>query len=568
VPHRFLESATWPIAVDPLVTAVVIDTTPVDQYDVDVAYDPTTGRYLVVFAEVFSAADHDVKSWLVEASGTLVPASDRYFDLTAVHRTAPRVAATNAKRAFLCVYVEGTNGRRIGARPRFADSSALGARFFVDQSTAVERVQADVCGDSYTADPNDAHFTVVWRRFWDPADSDVVARVVDDTGVPVTDELYVTNFVGVSDEAPSISKCIAPGTEDSVVVWRRDDAVYASLISYDGGVVRQEIPLATAASAVGFPRVSALSHAPLFGSPHPTFVAVWDVDYGTDRDVEGVVVGAANTSAAPLVSDVQYLSFLEHVDYTLDQREPGIACTGERWVLVQNATFPGALDSVTRATTLGIVATELAVTERFVALTQTYEETFTPRIASRYEAGDVASLQALTAWDQLPGFQPPGSIHGAVHAAEPAAPCAIQYVQCWGNPNGTYTFSRGFLWAEGDSTATGGKRLHAVDVHANSFGYFLVSPQLGNAGGVTPAGSVGVLCLGGSIGRFANQVSPTGPTGAFSLDVDPTGLPQPNGATAASLGQVWFFQAWHRDVRPGGGPPTSNLTNAIGLPFY
>ena len=568
VPAEFLDGAAWPIAVDPLITPITIDTSPIDHYDVDVAFDPTQGRYIVVFTEVFSASDHDVKSWLVDASGAVLPATDRYFDLTGVHRTAPRVALTDVRRSFLCVYVEGTSGRRIGARPRLADSSALGARFLVDQGTGQDRVQADVCGDSYAGNPNDAHFTVVWRRYWDPTDSDVVARVVHEDGVPLTGELYVTNFVGVSDEAPAISKCIAPGSQDSVVVWRRDDAVYASLISYDGGVVRAEIPLAAASGPMGAPQVSALSGATVLGSALPTFVVVWDTDYGADRDVEAVVVAAANSVAAPLVSDVQYLTFLEHVDFALDQREPDVACVGDRWIVVQNATFPGALDSVTRATTVGIVATELGVSERFLALTPTYDETFSPRIASEFEAGGSSSLRALTAWDQLVGFMPPGTIHGALHAAAAAPACAIQFAQCWGNPNGSFPFSRSFLWVEGDPSTTAPKQLHALDMHQNAFGYFLVAPQVGLTGGVTPPGSVGVLCLAGSIGRFANAVLNTGASGTFSLQLDPTAIPQPTGTVAAVAGQLWFFQAWHRDVRPGGGPPTSNFTNAAGVPFY
>lgn len=568
VPASFLARAIWPIAVDPLITTIAVDITPIDQFDADVAFDPTRGRYIVTFAEVYSAVDHDIKSWMVDAAGAVVASSERYFDFTATHRTSPRVALTNVRRAFLCVYTEGLQGRRIGARARLADTSALGARFLVDQGTAVERVQADVCGDSYTASASEAHFTVVWRRYWDPFDSDIVARVVDEDGAALTGELYVTDFIGVSDEAPAISKCIAPGTEDSVVVWRRDDSVWASLISYDGGVVRAEFPLATAAGYVGAPSVSALSTAPLLGSAHPTFVACWDVDYGPDRDLEAVVVAAVNSSAAPLVSDVQHLSFMEHVDYTLDQREPDVACVGERWVIAQNATFPGASDSVTRATTVGIVGSELGISERFVGLTQTYEETFAPRLASPFEAGAAANLEALVVWDQLAPSGATGSIYGARYAAPPEAPCGVQFVQCWGHPNGTYVHSRAFLWVEGDSNPTHPKRLHALDLHANAFGYFLASPQVTTTAGVTPPGSAGVLCLSGSIGRCSNFVLNTGPAGAFSLALDPTAIPQPTGSVPALAGQVWFFQAWHRDVRPGGGPPTSNFTNVAGVPFY
>ena len=78
-----------------------------------------------------------------------------------------------------------------------------------------------------------------------------------------------------------------------------------------------------------------------------------------------------------------------------------------------------------------------------------------------------------------------------------------------------------------------------------------------------PGGSQGVLCLGGSIGRFGLYGS--GPNGEHTGTVDPNAIAQPTGTVSALAGQTWFFQSWHRDAV--GGSATSNFTNAIGVTF-
>ncbi len=96
----------------------------------------------------------------------------------------------------------------------------------------------------------------------------------------------------------------------------------------------------------------------------------------------------------------------------------------------------------------------------------------------------------------------------------------------------------------------------------SSFGYFLNSmttdmvPMVG--------GSQGTLCLGGSIGRFLQQIQNSGTTGSFSIDVDLSAMPQPNGAVMVTAGETWNFQAWFRDANP---TPTSNLSDAISVTF-
>ncbi len=97
----------------------------------------------------------------------------------------------------------------------------------------------------------------------------------------------------------------------------------------------------------------------------------------------------------------------------------------------------------------------------------------------------------------------------------------------------------------------------------HQFGAFLVAPRPGFL--ANPAGSAGHLCLDGTIGRFflPSQIMGSGPSGAISLRVPLTMMPQGNGFVVALPGETWFFQGWHRDVIVG--TPASNFSAAIGV---
>ena len=73
-----------------------------------------------------------------------------------------------------------------------------------------------------------------------------------------------------------------------------------------------------------------------------------------------------------------------------------------------------------------------------------------------------------------------------------------------------------------------------------------------------------MLCLGGAIGRFLQQVQNSGATGTITIPVNLMMLPQPNGTVAVVAGQTWNFQAWYRDANPG---LTSNFTTAVSVLF-
>jgi len=108
--------------------------------------------------------------------------------------------------------------------------------------------------------------------------------------------------------------------------------------------------------------------------------------------------------------------------------------------------------------------------------------------------------------------------------------------------------------------------LTASGVPANQFGFFLTSQTQGNV--PNPGGSNGVLCLGGTIGRYvgAGQIQNAGAGGTFDLALDLTQTPAGAVFVSIAAGQTWNFQAWFRDIGPM-GQPQSNFTDGRSITF-
>lgn len=102
--------------------------------------------------------------------------------------------------------------------------------------------------------------------------------------------------------------------------------------------------------------------------------------------------------------------------------------------------------------------------------------------------------------------------------------------------------------------------LRASRVPAFQFGLFIV----GSEQGLMPilGGSVGRLCISGSLGRFDRSIGMIGVDGTATFTVDLTAVPGPAGPTAASPGERWNFQFWYRDALP---LPDSNATDAVSV---
>ena len=107
--------------------------------------------------------------------------------------------------------------------------------------------------------------------------------------------------------------------------------------------------------------------------------------------------------------------------------------------------------------------------------------------------------------------------------------------------------------------------LQANDLPASTTTLFLTSQNPGFQP-VVP-GSIGTLCLGGSIGRFVGpgQLQTSSADGAARLSAPRNMIPQPGGFVTAFSGSVWYFQAWYRDTQAG--VSVSNFTDAQAVVF-
>ncbi|MEL6428621.1 MAG: hypothetical protein AAFP86_17735 [Planctomycetota bacterium] len=103
--------------------------------------------------------------------------------------------------------------------------------------------------------------------------------------------------------------------------------------------------------------------------------------------------------------------------------------------------------------------------------------------------------------------------------------------------------------------------LSVSNLPLNTFGIYVVSPIQANN---PMTGGVGTLCLGGSIGRFA-EIYNSGDAGADVFELDLMQIPNGPGFAPVAAGDTLNFQAWHRDV--AGGAQTSNFTEAVTVDF-
>ena len=108
-------------------------------------------------------------------------------------------------------------------------------------------------------------------------------------------------------------------------------------------------------------------------------------------------------------------------------------------------------------------------------------------------------------------------------------------------------------------------RLVAASLPENTFGFFLGAAA--QTAPVALSNSVGALCLGPSIGRYArpSELGATGTAGSIELLVAPDDLRTSAATASASAGLTWSFQAWHRDS--GGAFGASNLTSGLTVTY-
>ncbi|MEM9803592.1 MAG: hypothetical protein AAGA20_24965, partial [Planctomycetota bacterium] len=546
VPAELVERAGGALVVDPILSTFVIDDWILDLGFPDVAYDALSERYLVVYQEQFAGPDIDVYSMFVD-SATGATSDGDYVDISTERWSTPSVAGLAVSQSFMVVaIVEGAGPlpKSIGARSRSASTGLFAPPFILKGGTpsyVCENV--DIGGDLQLGP--DASYGVVYERKY-PGYSDVSFLRVDSTGNWLGSELVLSENPTIDAERPRISKSTGKFSTSGrwIVTWYAEQPSSGLKGALGQGVsvlgVPTTLPFAIAvvppSSRIDWIEPSIVSSETSDANGEPLFLVA--LQRGASGSEELVVV----LGAGEQVLSGGVLAEFENEDTSVSRRGSGVVTFPDSWMVTYVETnaatgFPQHFGAIVRS-----VADQIGVEERRMEFTDgTQFVTLFAGASARSGGSPLARRDALQVWSVNTGMS--YDIHGALVESDSAlALCGFHVDGCVGNPNSTGR--RGFLQAIGDRTTSTDKTLFVTDLPANAAGMFIASQATNTV--FLPGGSQGVLCLGGSIGRFGLYSS--GPSGEHMGTVSPNTIAQPTGTVSALAGETWFFQSWHRDA--------------------
>lgn len=559
VPRTFLMEATGQVIVDPILDTFVVDAVSGFQRDVELGYDVSSDSFLYAYEDQFSGTDIDIYVTPVSASG--VTSTGGYAELGSANWTDPNVATLNASDVALVVATSDAGGTRsiVGRIWNFSTSGfTTGDLQISSVNPSVPQFGADVGGNSTST--AGSRFMVVWNADFGP-DTDIQGRTVTDTGV-----LGSTVFLDSStlDDSTDVTISESTGNPSTVNRWNvayinrelssNVYAVHVAQLDALGGVVEAAAPVVTLPAGDSIGEID-VSDALPFASGGIVYAVAYD-QFSTIEEDTFIVFCRGND----LVNTVE-LQRSEHADLARDQALARLATTYEEFVvsyLEQSPAGPyeGYLTAFDFTEGLFLSISERRVPLGAVAPGSSYTQGGGVALASRFSGGNTTSRILGAGWDVGTTDL---DVAGVTYFASNGDSPAFQY--CYGNVNSTG--DRGFIRLDGSRSTTSAKTMIATALPTNAFGYFIVGDAFASV--ANPGGSSGVLCVGGSVGRYSNFVTSSGSAGRISVTFDPTQISQPGGSVAGMAGQEWQFSLWHRDS--AGGMPTSNFTNAVSIFF-
>ncbi len=234
LPDAFVDGATFPLVLDPVIGTEFLVYSTLDSYQSDIAYDVTNARYLAVWDVRWSFADIDIYGVRMSSAGTLV-GSAFAIDSSISTVGRPRVAGVNTTDRFLVVWQFASSPFGpwdIRCRAVNASDGAMSAIVPI-ATTSADEFNPVVGGDAGTID-NDA--IVVWET-----DSSISAcQVTVGAGVdPVPfGMIFLSN--SAAENSPSISKA-CDATARHVICWQGFGEIVAQCVTKDLVLVGPEL---------------------------------------------------------------------------------------------------------------------------------------------------------------------------------------------------------------------------------------------------------------------------------------------------------------------------------------
>lgn len=568
VGRDYLDRASYPLVVDPVITTFAVDTIGADHVESDVSYDLSTDRYLVAYERVFSATDGDIEIQLRTSAGTSIAVN--YIDNTVQNYRHPQTANLNVANQFLCVMqvtgYPGVPGSTIIGVTVEAQTMVQSWPFIVSTNDQTgDKILADVGGDPYDGT---AYYAVVWQRNFTATDWDVHARLVrPDATLVGTATMMIDNSGSSKDSWPSISK--SNGTQGGsaawTIAWHREVSttnidLRAARIDYNGAILEGSAVIANSAVTEYYPRVS----SPLDDG---RVLVVYAMDYGDNDLVYTLLQGTTVLETSSLTGlDSNENLFQDQIEYSIDS-------DGQRFVVAYAEQYStSTFDYDIWVSSFGTIGNSLVCTEAHRSVDFSGQQSLRTDVIANHSGGAVGSRRYYISWDNT-SASTAHDIYGALYDR----PLGGEYVPfCFGDGSGaacpcgnTGSYQHGCANSQSANganlAATGNAQIGSGDTM--SFTVYGVPANVtctlfqGTAS-LTPAlFGDGIRCVGGSQIRirtkFATGTQATWPSGAEN-DVSVTGLVPAGGARR-------YYQVSYRNSAPFCTAATFNISSGLNV---
>ena len=330
VPGSVAASASYPLAIDPVLVPFTVDATAFDDFAADVSFDVSAGKYAFTFEETFSAADHDVLTTTRDLNGSI--GAFVYQDFTAADWRKPRNADNREDSVVLVVADVGAPGSR-DVRGRLFDPGSganASAAFDIAASATNDEFNADVGGSP--APSGGTRFAVVWEREITASDHDIRFRTVD----PSTLALGSIGSIDVSgsfEANPAISKGTGPSGVWTVAYERKFSSIDFDIRGHRIGPTGSTI-----GSSFFVDDTTPDDRDPDVATDGTRSLFVFQRAFGTDHDLAGrVFVGASPSGPSVNLTQMEPGAPLSE-----DQVRPTVDADGCRFVYAYAESFGGS----------------------------------------------------------------------------------------------------------------------------------------------------------------------------------------------------------------------------------
>ena len=414
LPAAFVDSATYPLVLDPLIGSVfgVASTANASDFQPSVAFDTSTGRYLIVWRVDLASGDDELRGQLVSSSGVLV--GNQILIAAATGSTSLRFSARvltgiNSVNRFVVVYWQGQNNPYPGpnsslvlARAINASSGAISSATTIFSSTAQTSSQVTPVIDFAVAGHTSAALTA----------SDAWVVYTTNNGFGFNGVLTAVRLQVGSSGAPTVvnTVAIASGFIGDFAITPSDATAQRWLLAWveSSGSSTRWVNAQTlnAAGPCGTPVLvfvgaagDGLTELTCATSNGASFLVGWANTLGGADDLQVCPLAWSGTCSTGTLTAGTVLTLPPSLG---SKTQPVLEFVKDKYVIAWRSQA-GA--NPWRVRLLPLHPTTGAPAGADVALDSTIVSEFTPAVASRWSGGDTASDEALAVWTNQNGIR-------------------------------------------------------------------------------------------------------------------------------------------------------------------